>query len=311
MSTPALAAAEAVGLAHRVIRHGPVGSLAEAARARGVAPADVVKTLVVRRGSDDFLFVLVPGDRVISWPKLRGLLGVSRLSMPDSEVARQATGYERGTITPLGSVRPWPVIADERVRGREITLGAGEHGLALAADADEILQALDASVADISDPEITIRSVSEGDRPMLAWLVTELWGSEVVAVRGTSLRPAEMAGFIAEQSGRLVGLLTYQLLGGDTLEIVTLNALDRRRGIGTMLIDAAAAKARRSGCREIRLTTTNDNVDALRFYQRRGFRLAELRTGAVDRSRQHKPEIPQVGDYGIPLRDEIDLTRPV
>jgi Cys-tRNA(Pro)/Cys-tRNA(Cys) deacylase len=153
VSTPALAAAEAVGLTHRVIRHGPVGSLAEAARARGVTPADVVKTLVVRRGDDDFLFVLVPGDRVISWPKLRGLLGVSRLSMPDAEVARQATGYKRGTITPLGSVRPWPVIADERVCGREITLGAGEYGLALAVDADEILRALDASVADISDPE--------------------------------------------------------------------------------------------------------------------------------------------------------------
>ena len=153
MSTPALAAAEAAGLAHRVIRHSPVGSLAEAAQARGVVPADVVKTLVVRRGSDDFLFVLVPGDRVISWPKLRALLGVSRLSLPDAEVARRATGYERGTITPLGSVRRWPVIADERLRGHEITLGAGEHGLALAVDADEILQALNASVADISDPE--------------------------------------------------------------------------------------------------------------------------------------------------------------
>ena len=153
MSTPALEAAEAAGLSHRVIRHGPVRNLAEAARARGVAPADVVKTLVVRRGADDFLFVLVPGDRAISWPKLRRLLGVSRLSMPDAEVARQATGYERGTITPFGSARPWPVIADERVRGREITLGAGEHGLALAADAGAILRALGASVADISDPE--------------------------------------------------------------------------------------------------------------------------------------------------------------
>ena len=109
MSTPALEAAEAVGLSHRVIRHGPVRSLAEAARARGVAPADVVKTLVVRRGEDDFLFVLVPGDRAISWPKLRRLLGVNRLSMPGAEVARQATGYERGTITPFGSARPWPI----------------------------------------------------------------------------------------------------------------------------------------------------------------------------------------------------------
>jgi Cys-tRNA(Pro)/Cys-tRNA(Cys) deacylase len=152
-ATPALAAVEAAGLSsHRLIRHGPVRSLAEAARARGVAPADVVKTMVVRRGEDDFLFVLVPGDRTISWPKLRALLGVSRLSLPDAEVARQATGYERGTITPFGSARPWPVIADERVRGREITLGAGQHGLAMAASADEILQALRASVADITDP---------------------------------------------------------------------------------------------------------------------------------------------------------------
>jgi len=138
VSTPALEAAEALGLSHRVIRHGPVRSLAEAARARG---------------EDDFLFVLVPGDRAISWPKLRRLLGVSRLYMPDAEVARQATGYERGTITPFGSARPWPVIADERVRGRRITLGAGEHGLALVADADAILRVLEASVADISDPE--------------------------------------------------------------------------------------------------------------------------------------------------------------
>ncbi len=153
MPNPALEAIEASGLTYRVIRHGPVSSLAEAARARGVTPADVVKTLVVRRGEDDFLFVLVPGDRAISWPKLRGLLGVSRLSMPDAEVARQVTGYERGTITPLGSARPWPVIADERLRGHEITLGGGEHGLALAVDAEELLQVLTASVADISDPE--------------------------------------------------------------------------------------------------------------------------------------------------------------
>jgi len=96
------------------------------------------KTLVVRRGEDGFLFVLVlvPGDRAISWPKLRRLLGVSRLSMPDAEMPSQATGYERGTITPFGSARPWPMIADERVRGRKITLGASKHGLALAADAD-------------------------------------------------------------------------------------------------------------------------------------------------------------------------------
>jgi prolyl-tRNA editing enzyme YbaK/EbsC (Cys-tRNA(Pro) deacylase) len=108
--------------------------------------------MVVRRGEDDFLFVLVPGDRAISWPKLRKVLGVNRLSLPDAEVAMRATGYERGTITPLGSARSWPVVADDRLRGREITLGAGEQGVALAVNADEILPALDASLADISDP---------------------------------------------------------------------------------------------------------------------------------------------------------------
>jgi hypothetical protein len=147
----------------------------------------------------------------------------------------------------------------------------------------------------VNEPQVRIRAVSDGDRPMLAWLVAELWGSEIVAVHGSALRPAELPGFIAERSRRVVGLLTYQVLGDD-LEIVTLNAIQRRDS------------ARRFGCQQIRLTTTNDNVDALRFYQRRGFRLAELRPGAVDRARQRKPEIPRVGDYGIPLRDEIDLT---
>jgi ribosomal protein S18 acetylase RimI-like enzyme len=162
----------------------------------------------------------------------------------------------------------------------------------------------------VKEPKIRVRPIDDGDRPMLAWLVAELWGSEIVAVHGTSLRPAELGGFIAERSGRVAGLLTYQLVG-NSLEIVTLNAIDRRAGIGTMLIEAAVGQARLTGCREIRLTTTNDNIDALRFYQRRGFRLAELRSGAVDQSRRRKPEIPRVGDYGIPLRDEIDLTRQV
>jgi GNAT superfamily N-acetyltransferase len=162
----------------------------------------------------------------------------------------------------------------------------------------------------VNEPPIRIRPIGEGDRPMLAWLVTELWGAELVAVHGSVLRPAELPGFIAERSRRVVGLLTYQLVQ-DYLEITTLNAIERRVGIGSMLIEAAVGAARHFRCQEIRLTTTNDNVDALRFYQRRGFRLAELRPGAVDRSRREKPQIPRTGDYGIPLHDEIDLIRRV
>jgi Cys-tRNA(Pro)/Cys-tRNA(Cys) deacylase len=148
----ALAALDAAGVAYRVVRHGPVRSLAEAAEARGVTPAQVVKTLVVRRGDGDHVFVLVPGDRTISWPKLRALLGVSRLSLPDAETARDATGYERGTITPFGSTTAWPVVVDERVTG-EVTLGAGAHGVAVAADAGDVTRALGATVADVSEPE--------------------------------------------------------------------------------------------------------------------------------------------------------------
>jgi Cys-tRNA(Pro)/Cys-tRNA(Cys) deacylase len=149
----AVEALRAVGLEFRVIEHAPVKSLEEAAAARGVAIPDVVKTIVVRRGDDDFLFVLVPGDRVISWPKLRMLLGVSRLSMPDAATAFEATGYERGTITPFGSKHAWPVIADERLTGREITLGSGTHNTAVGVQADAAFEALQATVADVSDPQ--------------------------------------------------------------------------------------------------------------------------------------------------------------
>ncbi len=116
------AALDASGLAYRVVRHGRVSSLAEAAEARGVEPRDVIKTIVVRRGDDDFLLVLVPGDRTIAWPKLRELLGVSRLSMPDADTAFAATGFVRGTITPFGTV--------EGVAGVRGRADGGSRGLA-------------------------------------------------------------------------------------------------------------------------------------------------------------------------------------
>ncbi|WP_324649287.1 YbaK/EbsC family protein [Georgenia sp. H159] len=147
----AAAAMTAAGLDHTITRHGRVGSLAEAAAARGVEPAAVIKTIVVRRREDDYLFVLVPGDRAISWPKLRALLGVSRLSMPDAATAKEVTGYERGTITPFGAVRAWPVIADTRVQGT-VSIGAGAHGVAATVDGAQLVRALDAQVADVTDP---------------------------------------------------------------------------------------------------------------------------------------------------------------
>lgn len=149
---PALAALAASGLDHVVTRHGPVGSLAEAAEARGVAPSALVKTMVVRRAEDDHVFVLVPGDRTISWPRLRQVLAVNRLSMPDARTAQAVTGYERGTITPFGSTSPLPVVADVRVAGHPVSIGAGAHGVAATLAGDDLVAHLGATVADVTDP---------------------------------------------------------------------------------------------------------------------------------------------------------------
>ena len=146
-----MAAAQALGLEAEVTRHGPVRSLAEAAAARGVEPSAVVKTLVVRVSDDDYRFVLVPGDREIAWPKLRALVGVNRLSMPSADVALAVTGYVRGTITPLGSTHAWPVVADVSLSGR-VSIGGGAPGVALAVDAAALVEALGATVADVTEP---------------------------------------------------------------------------------------------------------------------------------------------------------------
>jgi Cys-tRNA(Pro) deacylase len=150
--TPALRALAQSGIEHAITRHGRVRSLTEAAEARGVPPRAIVKTMVVRRGEGDHLFVLVPGDREISWPKLRALLGVNRISMPDAEAARGVTGYERGTITPFGSASVLPVIADARIVGHQISIGAGAHGVAATVAADDVIAHLGAQVADVTDP---------------------------------------------------------------------------------------------------------------------------------------------------------------
>jgi conserved hypothetical protein len=122
----------------------------EAAAVRGIEVRDLVKTIVVRRASDDYVFVLVPGDREFSWPKLRALLRTSRLSMPDAEIAKAVTGYERGTITPFGAIRPWPVLADASIAGRRISMGGGAHGVGVNLLADDMIAALNATVADLT-----------------------------------------------------------------------------------------------------------------------------------------------------------------
>lgn len=134
-------------------------SLHEAAELLGIEPSGIVKTLVLKRpstgpGADgSYLFALVPGGRSISWPKLRAVVGVNKLKLPDAESALEATGYERGTIVPIGSSTDWPIYADESILGRRVAMGAGAHGYSLFVDADALIAAYGATVADISVAE--------------------------------------------------------------------------------------------------------------------------------------------------------------
>jgi Cys-tRNA(Pro)/Cys-tRNA(Cys) deacylase len=145
--------AAARGLDVQVVERPAADSLEGAAALLGIDPGDVVKTLVVKRHDGGFLLALVPGGRSIAWKKLRTVVGVNKLSMPDAATALEASGYERGTITPIGATGDLPVYADERVLGRRIALGAGRHGASAFVDGDALVAAYAATVADITDAE--------------------------------------------------------------------------------------------------------------------------------------------------------------
>ena len=153
-----------------------------------------------------------------------------------------------------------------------------------------------------------IRPAQPADEPALARFL-EKWNALSVARRGVLEQPLEHGSLVAEAEERLVAVLAYAIRGPDC-EVMALYVDEPRRGTGTALLDEVGVIAEGAGCSRLWLVTTNDNLDALRFYQRRGFRLAALRPGAVDESRAHlKPAIPSTGSHGIPLRDELELER--
>lgn len=150
--TPAIRAARDLDLDHEVRVIERARGVEEAAERLGVDPERLLKTLVVRRAEGDHLLVLVPGPRRIDWPRLRRHLGVSRLSLPDADAAREVTGYERGTITPLGARAGLTVLADASIAGMgRVAIGAGAHGVSLLADADELLAAVGAQLAAVTE----------------------------------------------------------------------------------------------------------------------------------------------------------------
>lgn len=146
-----LTAAAARGLAVEVRPRPAARSLEEAAEILRISPADIAKTLVLRRSGDQYLFAVIPGDTQISWPKLRSVVGVNKMTLPDAAAALGATGYERGTITPVGAAGGWPLFVEERLRGRRVAMGAGDHGYSAFLEVDDLVGSYDATVAGIAD----------------------------------------------------------------------------------------------------------------------------------------------------------------
>jgi ribosomal protein S18 acetylase RimI-like enzyme len=152
----------------------------------------------------------------------------------------------------------------------------------------------------------TLRPLTTADRGWVTQRIIESWGAEIVVVHKTIYHPNELPGFVVIIGEKKVGLLTYHI-EGTACEIVTLDSWSEVRGVGTELIKAVKQAVCREGCDRLWLITTNDNTHALRFYQKQGFTLAAVRINSMEQTRKIKPEIPFIGEDGIPIRDELEL----
>lgn len=158
-----------------------------------------------------------------------------------------------------------------------------------------------------NSPLYGIRPIEEQDRAWVLDITKTYWGDEFVVVHDEIFYPQQLPGFIAELlPGKRMGLVTYQI-NGNNLEIITLNSLQEGRGIGSGLMAAVQKKARALHCSRICVTTTNDNLRAIDFYQCQGYVMKEIRKGAVDLARESKPSIPEVSPEGIPISDEVEF----
>lgn len=154
-----------------------------------------------------------------------------------------------------------------------------------------------------------IRALDDADRAWVHQLLQHQWGTVVVS-RGRLHHADRLPGFAAVREGAPVGLLTFHI-EGDQLEVVTLNSLQKRQGIGAALLRAAQETARAAGCRRLWLITTNDNLPAIAFYQHQGLVMVAVHRGAIAAARQLKPQIPERGIGGVPIEDEIEFALPM
>ncbi len=206
-------AAGSAGLAFEVARTDRPSSAEESASLQGIALGQLLRTIVIRRAADDYVFVLVPGGRQIDWPKLRAYLGVKRLSLPDADEARAATGYERGTITPFGASHAWPVIADAAARDVDtVAIGAGAHGVNLHVDTSALIAALHAEVVDVTRPDAPNlgREAAARQEPSLSRCAVELAVLHQNISRNASVTCAFVSPAFREPGCRELALLQHE-----------------------------------------------------------------------------------------------------
>jgi ribosomal protein S18 acetylase RimI-like enzyme len=153
---------------------------------------------------------------------------------------------------------------------------------------------------------LEVRRLAPDDLPRLRQFWVEHWGADFMVAHGDIYRPEQLHGFVIEESAEWIGLVTF-IIKDHEMEVTSLDSLREGKGIGTTLIDKVLEEARAKECQRLFLITTNDNLNALGFYQRRGFELSKLYRGAINESRKIKPGIPLIGENNIPLRDEIEL----
>jgi ribosomal protein S18 acetylase RimI-like enzyme len=150
------------------------------------------------------------------------------------------------------------------------------------------------------------RRLTQNDIPRLRQFWTDHWGSDVMVIHGEILHSDQLDGFVVEEHGDWTGLITFRCKEGE-MEVTSLDSLREGQGLGTKLIDLVIEEARNRKCKRLVLITTNDNLNAIGFYQKRGFQISAIHRGAVNEARKHKPSIPKIGAHGIPMRDEIEL----
>lgn len=154
--------------------------------------------------------------------------------------------------------------------------------------------------------KLTFRSTEPTDTKWIKEIMDEHWGGEPLVIRGKKYYPTSLPGIIIENGKKIIGILFYEIQNSDC-EIIVFETFDKFKGVGTLVLNELKKIAKNKNCKRIYLMTTNDNLDALRFYQKRGFVICGIHVDSVKISRKLKPSIGLIGDYGIPLRDEIDL----